>query len=122
MKAVTLGLRYVTNAVGNIIDIVVMASLEGVLPKQVPNNICIQLKLFNFIFQAYEFFLFSGLTLLFMAIFIFMSLGYRYYRFLHMFEKNNYFLRYVDYTNTEVKDNVEEKSAEGKDNDGVLED
>ena len=43
MKAVTLGLRYVTNAVGNIIDIVVMASLEGVLPKQVPNNICIQL-------------------------------------------------------------------------------
>ena len=39
-----------------------------------------------------------------------------------MFEKNNYFLRYVDYTNTEVKDNVEEKSAEGKDNDGILED
>ena len=122
MKAVTLGLRYVTNAVGNIIDIVVMASLEGVLPKQVPNNICIQFKLFNFIFQAYEFFLFSGLTLLFMAIFIFMSLGYRYYRFLHMFEKNKYFLRYVDYTNTEVKDNVEEKGVEGKDNDGVLED
>ena len=35
MKAVTLGLRYLTNAVGNIIDIVVMKSLEGVLPKQV---------------------------------------------------------------------------------------
>ena len=122
MKAVTLGLRYVTNAVGNIIDIVVMASLEGVLPKQVPNNICIQLKLFNFIFQAYEFFLFSGLTLLFMAIFIFMSLGYRYDSFLHVFENNNCCLRYVDYTNTEVKDNVEEKSVEGKDNDGVLED
>ena len=57
-----------------------------------------------------------------MAIFIFMSLGYRYYSFLHMFENNNYCLRYVDYTNTEVKDNVEEKSVEGKDNDGVLED
>ena len=52
-----------------------------------------------------------------------MSLGYRYDSFLHiMFEKNNYCLRYVDYTNTEVKDNVEEKSVEGKDNDGVLED
>ena len=35
MKAVTLGLRYLTNAVGNVIDIVVMKSLEGVLPKQV---------------------------------------------------------------------------------------
>ena len=57
-----------------------------------------------------------------MAIFIFMSLGYRYYSFIHMFENNNYFLRYVDYTNTEVKDNVEENSVEGKDNDGVLED
>ena len=58
-----------------------------------------------------------------MAIFIFMSLGYRYYSFLHiMFEINHYCLRYVDYTNTEVKDNVEEKSVEGKDNDGVLED
>ena len=59
MKAVTLGLRYLTNAVGNIIDIVVMKSLEGVLPK-----------------QAYEFFLFGGLTLVFMAIFILMSLRY----------------------------------------------
>ena len=35
MKAVTLGLRYLTNAVGNVIDIVVMKSLEGVLPNQV---------------------------------------------------------------------------------------
>ena len=29
MKAVTLGLRYITNALGNIIDIVVMKSFEG---------------------------------------------------------------------------------------------
>ena len=35
MKAVTLGLRYLTNAFGNIIDIVVMGAFEGVLPKQV---------------------------------------------------------------------------------------
>ena len=35
MKAVTLGLRYGTNAIGNIIDIVVMKAFEGVLPKQV---------------------------------------------------------------------------------------
>ena len=35
MKAITLALRYLTNAVGNIIDIVVMKALEGVLPKQV---------------------------------------------------------------------------------------
>ena len=54
------GLRYLTNAVGNIIDIVVLKSLEGVLPK-----------------QAYEFFLFGGLTLVFMAIFILMSLRYK---------------------------------------------
>ena len=51
-----------------------------------------------------------------------MSLGYRYDSFLHVFENNNCCLRYVDYTNTEVKDNVEEKSVEGKDNDGILED
>ena len=60
MKAVTLGLKCLTNAVGNIINIVVMKSLEGVLPK-----------------QAYEFFLFGGLTLVFMAIFILMSLRYK---------------------------------------------
>ena len=35
MKAVTLSLRFLTNAGGNIIDIVVMKSLEGVLPNQV---------------------------------------------------------------------------------------
>ena len=35
MKAVTLGLRYGTNAIGNIIDIVVMKAFEEVLPKQV---------------------------------------------------------------------------------------
>ena len=35
MKAVTLALRYLTNAVGNAIDIVVMSAFEGVLPKQV---------------------------------------------------------------------------------------
>ena len=35
MKAVTLALRYITNAAGNLIDIVVMTAFEGVLPKQV---------------------------------------------------------------------------------------
>ena len=42
MKAVTLGLRYLTNAVGNVIDIVVMKSLEGVLPKQVDTMTTVQ--------------------------------------------------------------------------------
>ena len=55
-----LGMRYLTNAFGNIIDIVVMKAFEGVLPK-----------------QAYEFFLFGGLTLLCMAIFVWMSRGYQ---------------------------------------------
>lgn len=40
MKAVTLGLRYGTNAIGNIIDIVVMKAFEGVLPKQVRIYFC----------------------------------------------------------------------------------
>ena len=60
MKAVMLGMRYLTNAFGNIIDIVVMKAFEGVLPK-----------------QAYEFFFFGGLTLVCMALFIWMSLGYK---------------------------------------------
>jgi len=81
MKAITLALRYLTNAIGNVIDIVVMKALEGVLPK-----------------QAYEFFLFSGLTLVFMAIFTLMSITYK----------------YVDYTNTE-----KEKEEKGTDNDAM---
>ena len=77
MKAVTLGLRYLTNAVGNVIDIVVMKSLEGVLPKQVDTRTIVQYCITACpVFQAYEFFLFCGLTLVFMAIFILMSFKY----------------------------------------------
>ena len=61
MKAVMLGMRYLTNAFGNVIDIVVMKAFEGVLPK-----------------QAYEFFLFGGLTLICMVIFGLMARGYKY--------------------------------------------
>jgi len=75
MKAVMLGMRYLTNAFGNIIDIVVMKAFEGVLPK-----------------QAYEFFFFGGLTLICMAIFVWMSLGYE----------------YVDYTNGQGNDTTDE--------------
>jgi len=60
MKAVTLALRYLTNAVGNAIDIVVMSAFEGVLPK-----------------QAYEFFFFSGLTILSLLVFLWMSMSYK---------------------------------------------
>jgi len=75
MKAVMLGMRYLTNAFGNIIDIVVMKAFEGVLPK-----------------QAYEFFFFGGLTLICMAIFVWMSLGYE----------------YVDYTTGQGNDTTDE--------------
>jgi len=81
MKAVMLGMRYLTNAFGNIIDIVVMKAFEGVLPK-----------------QAYEFFLFGGLTLICMAIFSWMSLGYK----------------YVDYT-TAKKDEIENDKKDVED-------
>jgi len=61
MKAVMLGMRYMTNAVGNLIDIFVMKAFEGVLPS-----------------QAYEFFLFSALTLVCAVIFALQSKGYKY--------------------------------------------
>ena len=35
MKAVMLAMRYLTNAFGNIIDVVVIAALEGVFSSQV---------------------------------------------------------------------------------------
>jgi len=84
MKAVMLGMRYLTNALGNVIDIVVMKAFEGVLPK-----------------QAYEFFLFGGLTLICMAIFAWMSLGYQ----------------YVDYTSAEHQEDEikDDKDAKNED-------
>lgn len=76
MKAVTLGLRYLTNAFGNIIDIVVMGAFEGVLPKQV--LLLKKITPYSWIlWKAYEFFLFAGLTLFFMALFIWMSIYYK---------------------------------------------
>merc|ERR1711915_685426 len=89
MKAVTLGLRYLTNAIGNIIDIVVMKAFEGVLPK-----------------QAYEFFLFAGLTLVFMAIFIWMSMSYK----------------YVDFSNSENGKSKEQEKTGGNNNEGLSDD
>jgi len=78
MKAVMLGMRYLTNAFGNVIDIVVMKAFEGVLPK-----------------QAYEFFLFGGLTLICMVIFGLMARGYK----------------YVDYTNADNEEEVPTKES-----------
>merc|ERR1711953_1267283 len=61
MKAVMLAMRYLTNAFGNIIDVAVIALLEGKLGS-----------------QAYEFFLFAGVMILDMILLAWMATGYTY--------------------------------------------
>merc|ERR1712080_478686 len=61
MKAVMLARRYLTNAFGNIIDVAVIAALEGKLGS-----------------QAYEFFLFAGVMVLDMILLAWMATGYKY--------------------------------------------
>ena len=104
MKAVMLGMRYLTNALGNVIDIVVMKAFEGVLPK-----------------QAYEFFLFGGLTLICMAIFAWMSLGYQQAE-LYSLKNTIIFYRYVDYTSTENQEDEikDDKDAKNEDEEQIL--
>ena len=53
MKAVMLALRYLTNAFGNIIDVAVIAALEGKLGSQVSLLIKIEKFLFKY-FDPFE--------------------------------------------------------------------
>ena len=61
MKAVMMSVRFLTNAVGNIINVVVIAALKGVFSS-----------------QAHEFFLFASLMIIDMFILAFMATRYTY--------------------------------------------
>ena len=103
-----LAMRYLTNAFGNIIDVVVIAALEGVFSSQV---MCLHIStqhqthtpglkgliVFHFL-QAYEFFLFAGVMVLDMILLGWMAMGYK----------------YVDYTTGEgvVKDDEQRSNTE----------